>query len=312
MKVLKLFLLIVANIALTLAGTVYKVNIDSGLNVRKEPSNSSPIVGSLKKNDYIFVTNISNGWAKYYMGYCNFQHLEKVTIDPKYITTGSLNFSVGPSPTYGIITTLSGNTIVTYYGRDPINNDWGITDKGYCLMSLNLLVPMNSTSSPSVQPTITNSNNVIENYTVLLKQYNYPKEYVSGCTIKKYGSCITSITMALNRAERKNYTPYDIAKKMTFNKCGAYHSSFNSLGFTIINDPSLEIILNALRAGRIVPYGSKNIKGNQHWVAVYGYIGDYKTLKCTDFLIYDPSYSKTRLSEHLSTFPIPFLALVYN
>jgi len=306
MRTLKLFLLIFINVVSIIADTIYRV--DDETSVRKSASSSSPIIGTLKKDDYIYATGVTSGWAKFYMGYCRTQNLKKVTVSPNYKTTASINFRTGPGVNYNIVKSLTSDTTVTYYARDPFTSDWGVTDNGYC--NMNYLTPKSAPTSSSTQPTV--NNNVIENYTTLIKQYNYPKEYAAGCTIKKYGSCITSVTMALNRVYRKNYTPYDIAKKMTFNQCGAYHSSFTNLGFTIVNEPSLEMIMNALRAGRIVPFGTKNSKGNQHWVAVYGYIGDFKTLDSSDFLIYDPSYSRTRLSEHLSAFPIPYMALIYN
>ncbi|ORX60100.1 hypothetical protein BCR36DRAFT_316509 [Piromyces finnis] len=306
MNALKILLLILFNVIVTIAGAVYKVNVESKLNIRSKASTSSSIVGSLKNNDYIYVTSVSNGWAKFYKGYCSTQYLTKVTINPNYKTTTSLNFRTGPSTSYNAISTLVSGTVVTYYGRDPFNSSWGVTGNGYC--SMTYLIPKGSST---IIPSTQNSGR-IELTTQLLKQYDYPNEYAPGCTIKKYGCCITSITMALNRIQNKLNTPYDIAKKMAFSNCGAYHSSFNDLGFKIVNSPSLQIVLNSLRAGRIVPYGAINTSGNQHWVAVYGYTGDYKTLKSSDFLIYDPAYSRTKLSEHLNAFSISYMALIYN
>ena len=146
----------------------------------------------------------------------------------------------------------------------------------------------------------------------LLKQANYPNEFTTGCTISKEGSCITSITMALNQIHSLNYTPYDVAKKMNFFGCDADYSSYSDLDFVNIYQPDLSVILESLVNGNSVPYCGLS-GGHERWVTVYGYTGDYdyNSLKSSDFLIYDPETNKTTLRELLKSNE-PFIALIYN
>jgi len=308
MKTIQLLLFFITNVILTLTGSVYKVVIDNSLNINKNTTISSPVVGTLYNGQYIYATNVSNGWVEFYKGYCNIEYLVKETNGDDYKTKVSLNFRKGPGISYDVLTVLTGNTDIIYFGRDPFVDGWAVTDKGYCLM--NYIVPNNTTFSNDEPPIVESGE--IKLITAHLKQYNYPYEYAAGCTIKKYGSCITSVTMAINQIQKRNFTPYNIAKRMIFNNCGAFFSSFTSLGFTVIHNPTLEVILESLKAGHIVPYGSKNSMGAQHWVAIYGYIGDYKDIQSSDFLIYDPGYVRSKLSEHMNIFPISYIVFIYN
>ncbi|OUM67349.1 hypothetical protein PIROE2DRAFT_58823 [Piromyces sp. E2] len=301
MKFIYGILVLFINLAITLAGTVYKVTAQYALNIRQSPNANSKIVDTLKKNDYIYVTSVSNGWAKFYKGYCSADYLVAVNGNANYVTNSGLNFRTGPSTSYSIVTTLRNGSDVVLYGNDPFISDWGVTNNGYCNVKY-LTAKSNSNNIPEA------SINII---TTPLKQSNYPNTYTTGCTISKYGCCVTSITMALNQIQNKNYSPYDVAKKMTFSGCGANHSSFTNLGFKIVNKPTLQDVLNGLLAGNIVPYGAKT-GSNQHWVAVYGYTGDYKNLKSSDFLIHDPGLDRDTLSEYLKVYKDPYMALIYN
>lgn len=305
MKSIYCVLFLLVNIALTLAGTVYRVTADYALNIRQSPNASSKIIDTLKKNDFIYATSVTNGWAKFYKGYCSTSYLVAVNDNANYITNSGLNFRTGPSTSYSIVTTLRNGDDVVLYGNDPFVSGWGVTNNGYC--NIKYLTKKNNTDNPTnVTPEAS-----INIYTKPLKQKNYPKEYTKGCTIASYGCCVTSITMALNQIQQKNYSPYDIAGRMAFSGCGAYHSSFNDLGFKIIHKPTLQDVLDGLMAGNIVPYGATT-GSNQHWVAVYGYTGDYKNLKSSDFLIHDPGKDRFTLSEYLKDYQTPYMALIYN
>jgi len=307
-KTIEFLLLFIVNISLILSGTVYKVTIDTSLNVRKEATTTSPVVATLYKDQYIYVTNITNGWAEFYKGFCNLEYLVKVTIGENYKTKVLLNFRSGPSKLYDVVTTLASDTNIVYFGNDPFISGWAVTNRGYC--DSNYIIVDKTPTTSDIVPTFVNEK--IELIGTPLKQYNYPYDYTPGCTIKKYGSCITAVTIAINQIEKRTFTPYNIAKRMIFNDCGIFFSSFSGLGFEVINNPTLHTILKGLKAGHIVPYGAKNSEGAQHWVAVYGYIGNYETLKSSDFLIYDPGYPRSRLSEHASEFPISYVALLYK
>jgi hypothetical protein len=145
-----------------------------------------------------------------------------------------------------------------------------------------------------------------------LKKANYPNEFATGCTISKEGSCITSITMALNQIQGMDYTPYDVAKKMNFYGCDIDFSSFDDLKFVFINDPDLSVVLESLANGNAVPYCGLS-GGREYWVTVYGYNGDYdySNLKSSDFSIHDPENNKNTLSDLLKNND-PYIALIYN
>jgi len=195
MKTIQLLLFFITNVILTLTGSVYKVVIDNSLNINKNTTISSPVVGTLYNGQYIYATNVSNGWVEFYKGYCNIEYLVKETNGDDYKTKVSLNFRKGPGISYDVLTVLTGNTDIIYFGRDPFVDGWAVTDKGYCLM--NYIVPNNTTFSNDEPPIVESGE--IKLITAHLKQYNYPYEYAAGCTIKKYGSCITSVTMAINQ-----------------------------------------------------------------------------------------------------------------
>ena len=121
---------------------VYRVNVkETNLNIRKEPTTSSEIVGKLKNGQYIYVTSVSNGWAKFYKGYSSMDYLIKenddlsaVTDANKYVTNTNVNFKAGPSDSYETLVTVNSGTNVIYYDIDPFTLDWAVTNIGYANM----------------------------------------------------------------------------------------------------------------------------------------------------------------------------------
>ena len=140
---------------ITTVNSVYKVNVSSGsnLNIRSGDDTSYNIVGTLSSGQYIFVTTISsNGWAKFYKGYVNSKYLTKVDLNANYkVNTANLNFRNGPDTTYNILTTLNKGFEIVYYSRDPWNNLWAVTNKGYC--SAYYITKINDTPNPTPIPT---------------------------------------------------------------------------------------------------------------------------------------------------------------
>jgi len=126
---------------------VYRVNVkETNLNIRKEPTTESDIIGKLKKGQYIYATSVSNGWAKFYKGYCSMDYLVKENDGTKSVTNGNLNFRTGPSPDYKIITTLKKGTNVSYFDNDPFTINWAITSEGYANVEY-LIIGDNTSSS---------------------------------------------------------------------------------------------------------------------------------------------------------------------
>jgi len=131
MKGLILFLALLINAVLVLSGTVYKVKVDTSLNIRSGPGTNYKVVGSLKNGNLIYATDVSGNWAKFYKGYVSVKYLTKATDPSKYETTANLNFRRGPGTNNSIINTLKKGTTVNYYGRDPFVNKWAVTGNGY-------------------------------------------------------------------------------------------------------------------------------------------------------------------------------------
>jgi len=130
-KIPNLLIIVSIGIAYVTAGDVYKVNVNSSLNIRKSESTSSESVGSLKNGQFIYVTSVSNEWAKFYKGYVNTKYLIKTTSGTNYITTAKVNFRSGPSTNYDIITTENTGTKIIYFDKDPFYTSWSVTNLGY-------------------------------------------------------------------------------------------------------------------------------------------------------------------------------------
>jgi len=134
MKLVYSLLVFLISVACTLSAGVYRVRVDEiDLNVRKEATTKSDIVGHLKDGQYIYATSVSNGWAKFHKGYASTNYLIKVSNGDgtDYKTNDNLNFRTGPSTDYKIITTLKKGTTVSYFGKDPFNSEWAVTNQGY-------------------------------------------------------------------------------------------------------------------------------------------------------------------------------------
>jgi len=132
MKLLYSLLVILLSVACTLSSGVYRVKVSgTDLNIRKEATTKSDIVGKLKDGQYIYAISVSNGWAEFYKGHCSMDYLVKVSNGTECATNANLNFRTGPSTDYKIITTLKKGTKVTYFDSDPFTSDWAVTNKGY-------------------------------------------------------------------------------------------------------------------------------------------------------------------------------------
>jgi len=133
MKLLNLILIILVSIAYAYAhaGTVYKVSKNI-VNIRKDAKPSSSVVGTLKVGQLIYATSITKGWAKFYKGYVEISSLTEVKVSTAYTTKeDKVCCRDGPFSNYGCISTKKKGTPVTYYGVDPFNKDWCITNYGY-------------------------------------------------------------------------------------------------------------------------------------------------------------------------------------
>lgn len=135
MKSLLSLSVLLINVISVLSAAVYRVKVDTTLNVRKAANTKSAVVASLRNGQYIYATGISNGFAKFYKGYASTSYLTKVTSGGNnyVVTADALNFRTGPSQ--NVITTLKQGTTVKVYGTDPFNSGWYVTNRGYASTS---------------------------------------------------------------------------------------------------------------------------------------------------------------------------------
>ena len=143
MNIIRLLLIIAINIALVFAGDVYKCVKD---NTRIYGNNKGQnYVGAwLDNGDYIYATGVSNGYAKFYKGYVSLSGLQKQTstkTNYKVIAKDGLYFNSGPGTTYNSLILKTYDTGVVYYGRDWWENNWGVTNYGYCTMDYLVICP---------------------------------------------------------------------------------------------------------------------------------------------------------------------------
>ena len=127
-------------IACALAGTVYRVKVNTSLNIRKAKNTNSAIVGSLLNNQLIYATSVSNGWAKFYKGYVSTTYLTKVTSGKTYTAKTNIKIRSGPSTSYSVLANVKKNANVVYIGKDPFSSNWAVTTKGYTQFN-NLTAP---------------------------------------------------------------------------------------------------------------------------------------------------------------------------
>jgi len=145
MKIFKLLLIIAINIAIALAGAVYKCKVTS-TDIKKGAGANYKKIGWLDKGDFIYATTTKNGWAKFHVGWVKISDLTKMGGSVNYkVTASTLNFRQGPGTDKPIITQKNSGTKIIYYGRDCWNNAWGITNYGYC--SMQYITPIKKSGS---------------------------------------------------------------------------------------------------------------------------------------------------------------------
>ncbi|OUM60707.1 glycoside hydrolase family 24 protein [Piromyces sp. E2] len=162
MRIIHLLFILLISTAYVLAGTIYKVKVNTSLNIRKAANTNSAIVGSLKNGQLLYATSVSNGWAKFYKGYVSTTYLTKITTGTAYKAKAEIKCRTGPANSYSVIATLKKNASVTYFGKDPFTSTWAITNKGYTLFN-----NLNKPAAP-VTPKPVNNNSVKKLVTSLL------------------------------------------------------------------------------------------------------------------------------------------------
>jgi len=114
---------------------VYRARMKIGFYPTASASQRS--IGWLDEGDYIYAQGYSpdGKWVLYYDGWVQKNALSQVGITnkkPNCKTNAPLNFRTGPSTSYFRLDLLPIGTEVVRYGYDWRNQDWAITDYGYC------------------------------------------------------------------------------------------------------------------------------------------------------------------------------------
>jgi len=136
MKSINFILIFLINTAITLAGVNKVVKLPDNRNylpVRSGPNIKDKMVEKLKLNQYIYATESSNGWKKFYKGYVREPYLQIVQKGTTYETKTDAKFRVGPATNQKLLKTLKKGTKIKYFGNDPWTKDWAVTNQGYVI-----------------------------------------------------------------------------------------------------------------------------------------------------------------------------------
>jgi len=314
MKSINFILIFFINIAIALAGVykVVKLPNKSFLPVRSGPDVKSKMVEKLKLNQYIYATETVKGFKKFYKGYVRTPYLELVSSKGiPYETTSNHNFRAGPSENDTKLKTLKKGTHFKYFLRDPWNNNWAVTDHGYCKVkdSKGKAYIKKVPDPIPVPDPVPDPNPKIELQTTPYYQCDYGDATYgpNGCSLCRSGCLVTSLTMMYNQVKGTSYTPTTYDDQMAFQGCNASRYApvgtyVETTASNLSQETALSRLLDSLKKNRIAVFGSEG--SNTHFVAVYGYTGDYSSpLKPEDFLIHDPSHKdRSRLSQHIANY----------
>lgn len=284
-----------------------KVVTEGGrLNLRKAPSQSSEILGSLKNGSIVTLKDKKGNWyfAEYSSGKTAYLNEAYVKTYPKTIdatvklSSGRLNVRQGAGTSYPIVDSLKNGDRVVVIKSDGKwcrilykGNNIGYVARPYLVRTSEVSSPSSvKLSVPSFKQTDS-------------RWANYPLGATGG-TIGTIGCTTTALAMVESYHTKTTVTPPDMAKKLSYSSSGSlYWPSTHNV--SVAGSDYLSVIYNLLKQGKPVVLGAKKSNGSQHWVVVYGYDGN--GIKPSSFLINDPgSNSRTRLSHFLEAYPTPY------
>jgi len=109
---------------------LYRVKKES-VSIREKTYASSTSIGSLVSGQYIIGSSESQNWVQFGEGYVDTSSLVEVQGTSGYYVTSDIISRTGPSISYSEIASVVKGTEITYYGVDPNDSNWCITDAGY-------------------------------------------------------------------------------------------------------------------------------------------------------------------------------------
>lgn len=294
------------------AATAGKVETNGGrLNIRSAPAGT--VIGSINNGSYLTLKDKKDGWylAEYTKGkeaWVSESYIKNYTTSKEYavrLSGGSLNVRSGASTSHSITGGLyNGERVIVLKS----SNGWSEiiyhgNKKGY--VSSAYLKALSSENDKYAQITLT-----VPSYKQTDSRWSSYPLGTNGGTIGKIGCTTTALAMTESFHKGYSITPPEMAKKLTYSASGSLYWPSD---YKVINSPEnyLQELYNALSSGKPVVFGMKTLKGNQHWVTVYGYEGG-STLTAGGFLVNDPGSSiRKTLATVLEAYPVAY-RLVYK
>ena len=290
--ILSLLLLPLHTKAAEVTGLGVVTTANGSLNVRKNPTVTSAVIGSLQKGSYVILLSKSNNWyqvqyGKNAIGYVSASYVTAVEGRPAFVTASALNVRTGGSTankvqdylykgeTVVVLQTENGWSRVVYHG---IKTGY-VSAKYLSAGSVALSVPR---------------------YLQYDQRWGNVTLGTSGKTMAKIGCATTAIAMMESYKTGVTIYPDAMAKKLRYTSGGSVYWPEN---YKVVTNYSLPVIKNILDTGKPVLFGAKNSGGTQHWVVITGYSGSGSTAR--DFAINDPgSTSRTNLGQFLEIYPV--------
>lgn len=279
----------------------------ANLNIRSGASTNHSIIG--KAADNTFLTIISSKDNFYYVeyqedkyGYVSMDYVNVYSSSVMQVDTNGSNLNVryGPSTSYYqfekikdqdyvIVLSNSGSfSNVLFEGNKVgyVSNDYLKTVSGTAQVNLNI---------------------------VDYKQYDSRWAHLtlgtSGQNIKQIGCLTTAMAMSESYRTNTTKTPADIRNSSNYTSDGSLYWPSNYTTSQSSNYKS--IIYNKLNQNKPVLIGLKTATGSQHWVIVTGYV-EKNNLSLSNFIINDPTSTKTRLSQVVAKYPYFYKIAYYN
>lgn len=276
-----------------------KVTTEStALNVRSQPSSSSSVIGSLKRNSYVMLISKSGQWwlVEYSdgkTGYCHSDYITQLSAQPKYTTvsSGYLNVRTGAGTSYSakdklyngekvFILSESGNWALVLFD----GNETGYVNTSY----------LKSGSSSADRLSVPYFSQTDSRWSgVYLGS--------SGQTLGRIGCTTTCLAMTESFRTGTTIRPDTMAGRLTYSSSGSLYWPSNYRTTTSVSYSSIRSILDQ---GKPVILGLRTASYNTHWVVVTGYSGD-------TYYVNDPgASSRTTLGQVLAKYPY-FYKLAY-
>lgn len=293
------------NYSESLAGIVNTQS--TALNIRKEASTDSSVVGKLAKGSFVTLISQKGSWwyvrygdAKY--GYCFKDYIQAVNSSyAGYANTvsTSLNVRSDAGLSYSIISKLARNeSFVVLSGSGGWSKVlYDGTKVGYVSSNYVGIFSGSSSSSSSTADPISL---IVPEFKQRDSRWASVKLGAGGKTLGDIGCLTTCIAMSESYRTGTIIYPDKMASMLKYTYSGDMHWPDN-----YIQDwsSSLKGIYNKLKSGKPVLVGAKTYSGGQHWVLVVGYNGGSIT-KSSSYMIHDPATaSRKTLSEFYSAYP---------